>query len=147
MMKSVIVVADSTCARIFSSDSARPALTEIETLMNPRGRLHEREITSDLPGKNKGHGGAGGHAFESRTAPKRHELNEFAKVVGEYINAAQKTNSFSNLLLIAEPSFLGELRTQLSNASTGKVVFELNKNLTHKSPAEISQHLPRDYQH
>ena len=96
MMKSVIVVADSTCARIFSSDSARSALTEIETLMNPRGRLHEREITSDLPGKNKGHGGAGGHAFESRTAPKKHELN---------------------------------------------------KNLTHKSPAEISQHLPSDYQH
>jgi protein required for attachment to host cells len=145
--KNVIVVADSYCARIFTSDSATSKLTEFETLLNPLGRMHERDITSDLPGKNKGASVSGGHTFESKTSPKKHELSEFAKVVGDYVNSARTANDFSNLLLIAEPSFLGELRAQLSKECIKKIVFELNKNLIHKSPESISQYLPKRHIH
>ena len=143
----MIVVADSVCARFFTSNSATSKLKEIETLLNPRGRMHERDITSDLPGRNRGPSEAGGHTFGSRTSPKKHELTEFAKVVGDYVNCARTANEFANLLLIAEPSFLGALRSKLSKESTEKIVFELNKNLTHKSPEGISQHLPKRYAH
>jgi len=44
-------------------------LVEIEALAHTEGRLHDREITSDLPGKIKGEGSVG-HAFEQPTIPK-----------------------------------------------------------------------------
>lgn len=60
MKKTMIVVADSYCARIFNVEAAHSTLTEVETLINPEGRLHDRDITSDLPGKMEGVDGSGG---------------------------------------------------------------------------------------
>lgn len=45
-----IVVADHTCARFFQTDSLSAPREEFETLVHEEGRLHGREITSDLPG-------------------------------------------------------------------------------------------------
>lgn len=139
----VIVVADSTRARLFTTDSASSPLTEIETMAHPEGRLHDRDMTSDLPGKNSGGDGSGGHAYQSRTDPKKHELAAFAKRVADHLDKIPA----STLLLVAEPAFLGELRTHLSNATCEKIVFELDKNLTHHSPEDIRKHLPEFLTH
>ena len=72
-----IVVADSSRARIFTTDSASSPLVEIETMAHPEGRMHDRDITSDLPGKGKGGDGSGGHAYQEETDPKKHELDKF----------------------------------------------------------------------
>ncbi|MFT4937694.1 MAG: protein required for attachment to host cells [Paraglaciecola sp.] len=147
MNKNVVVVADSVCPRIFTSDSARSPLTEVETLLNPQGRLHERDMTSDLPGRSSCHDGSAGYTFDSRATPKKHQLAGFARVVGSYINAVRTANNISSLVLIAEPPFLGELRIHLSNESTDKVIFELNKNLTKQSPEGIFRHLSKRHIH
>jgi protein required for attachment to host cells len=147
-MKTImIVVADSTCARIFTTDSASSPLNEIETMAHPEGRLHDRDITSDLPGKGLGGTGAGGHAYQGETDPKQHELAEFAKRVADYLNDACTANKLSALLLVAAPSFLGELRTQLSSATNKTIVFELNKNIAHLKAEDIRKHLPEFLTH
>jgi protein required for attachment to host cells len=147
MKHTMIVVADSYCARIFNVDAAHPMLTEVETLLNPQARLHDRDITSDLPGKMKGVDGSGGHVYQPRTDPKEHAMAEFARVVAGCVNKVRKENNLAKLLLIAEPSFLGELRAHLAHETAEKIVFELNKNLTQQSPDEISQYLPKDLIH
>ena len=53
----MIVVADSSHARIFTVDSAHSPLNEIETMAHPEGRMHEQDMTSDLPGKDLGNDG------------------------------------------------------------------------------------------
>ncbi|MDH5548038.1 MAG: host attachment protein [Gammaproteobacteria bacterium] len=146
-MSSLIVVADSTLARIFSSESASSPLQEIETMAHPEGRLHDRDITSDLPGKVKGSDGSGGHAFQAETDPKKHELSEFARRVAGYLNSLTKTNKLEHLLIVAAPALLGELRPQLTKETTKKIVFELNKSLTHSTPEEIREHLPEYLTH
>lgn len=143
----MIVVADSTRARIFTADSAHSPLVEIETMAHPEGRLHDRDITSDLPGKDTGGNVSGGHAYQERTDPKKHELVVFAKRVADHLNAARSANKLSNLLLVAEPAFLGELRMHLSTETSEKVVFELDKNLTHQTPEDIREHLPKYLTH
>ena len=143
MKKTMIVVADSYCARIFNVEAAHSTLTEVETLINPEGRLHDRDITSDLPGKMKGVDGSGGHAYQPRTDPKKHAMAEFARLVAGTVNQVHRKNNLANLLLVAEPSFLGELRVHLADETVEKIVFELNKNLTQQSPDEISQYLPK----
>lgn len=147
MKPTMIVVADSTRARIFTTDSPSSPLNEIETMAHPEGKLHDRDITSDLPGKNSGGGGSGGHAYQDETDPKKHELAEFAKRVADYLDDARNANKLSDLLVVAAPAFLGELRAQLSSETNEKIVFELDKNLTHHSIEDIRKHLPEFLTH
>ena len=141
-MSSMIVVADSSRARFFTAASSSSDLIETETLTNSEARLHVRDITSDLPGKSSGGNGSGGHAYQSETDPKKHEVAKFAKRIADRLDAIRNANKLPKLFLVAEPAFLGELRNHLSSATSEKVVFELNKNLAQQNPKDIRKHLP-----
>ncbi len=138
-----ILVADNTHARIFTADAPSSALEEIESLVHTEGRLHDREMTTDLPGKIKSSDGSG-HAFEQPTDPKKHEADMFAHQVAHKLEEAFNTNKFEQLMIIAEPSFLGLLRHCLSEQVKKHVCFELDKNITTQSATDIRKHLP-DY--
>jgi len=137
-----ILVADSSRARIFTADTPSSPLEEIEDFSHTEGRLHDREITSDLPGKIKS-AGAGGHTFEQPTDPKKHEADVFAHRVAQYLEDAHNAHRFDQLLIVASPSFLGLLRNQLPEQIKKLVRFELNKDITLLSAADIRQHLPQ----
>jgi len=137
-----ILVADSTRARIFTADTPSSPLEEIEDFSHTEGRLHDREITSDLPGKIKS-AGAGGHTFEQPTDPKKHEADVFAHRVAQYLEDAHNANRFDQLLIITGPAFLGLLRNQLPEQVKKQVHFELDKEITLLSAADIRQHLPQ----
>lgn len=141
MKPMMIVVADSSRARIFTVDSAHSPLFEVETIAHPEARLHERDMVSDLPGKESGKGGAGDHAYQDKIEPKKEEMIIFAKRIADYLEHARNINKLNKLLLIAAPAFLGELRKQLSTATSNKIVFELDKNLVHHDEVDIRKHL------
>ena len=147
MKPTIIVVADSARARIFTADSDKSPLSEIETMAHPEGRLHDRDITSDLPGKDSAGDSSGGHAYQSETDPKKYELTEFAKRVADYLEKARNANKLSNLLIVAAPAFLGELRAHLTSETREKIVFELDKNITDHSLDDIRKHLPEFLTH
>ena len=136
-----IIVADSTRARIFTVDSASSPLNEIETMAHPEGRIHEKDLVSDLPGKASGKGGGGDHAFQEKIEPKREEMIEFAKRIADYLDETRKSNKLNKLVLVAAPAFLGELRNHLSKETGEKIVFELDKNLAQHSEEDIRHHL------
>ena len=140
-MKSMIVVADSVRARIFTADSSHSPLIEIETMAHPEGRIHEQDMVSDLPGKDSGKGGSSDHGFQEKIEPKEQEMIMFAKRVADYIEDSRKANKLKNLILVAAPAFLGELRTHLSNETRETIVFELDKNIAHHSVEDIRKHL------
>lgn len=139
-----VVVADSTRARIFNAESSSAALCEQEELVSPEGRLHDRDITADLPGRSFDSNKAGGrHALEPTTDPK-HELSlEFARTIARHLDAARVKHNFEQLVIVAAPSFLGLLRDQLSATCRKIVAFELNKNLVQQTAEEIRGHLPK----
>ena len=141
MKLTLILVADNVRARIFTAETPSSPLEEIEALAHAEGRLHDREITSDLPGKIKGEGNVG-HAFEQHTDPKKHEAENFAHRIAQYMEEAHNANKLEQLLIIAEPSFLGLLRNQLPEQIKKLVCFELDKNITTHSVDDIRRHLP-----
>ena len=144
MKTTMIVVADSTRARIFTwAADDRVALKELEDMANPEGRLHERDMTSDLPGKESGSSGAGGHVYDKKDSPKKHQQLTFAKRVSTHLDKERKANKLSKLLLIVAPEFLGELRSQFSNELSKLVIFELSKNLVTHDVADIRKHIPK----
>lgn len=142
-MTMMIVVADSARARIFTADTARSPLNEIETMAHPEGRMHEQDLVSDMPGKDAGKGGGGDHAFQEKVEPKEQEMIVFAKRVADYLDDARKANKLSKLIIAAAPAFLGELRTHLSSETSKKIIFELDKNIAHDSAEDIRQHLSK----
>jgi len=144
MKSTMIVVADSARARIFTWESDdHVLLKELEDMAHPEGRLHERDMTSDLPGKDSGVAGAGGHAYENKDSTKKHQQIEFAKRVSTHLDAQRKANKLSKLLLISAPEFLGELRSQFSNELSKLIAFELPKNLAALDATEIRKHIPK----
>ena len=141
MKPTLILVADNSRARFFTAETPTSPLVEIEAMAHIEGRLHDREITSDLPGKIKGDGKMG-HAFEQATDPKKHEADNFAHRIARYLEETHNANRFQQLLMIADPSFLGLLRNQLSENIKKLICFELDKNITTHSVNDIRKHLP-----
>jgi protein required for attachment to host cells len=138
-----IVVANNTQARIFTAQTPSSPLEEIEGFAHTENRLHDREMTTDLPGRIKSADGSG-HAFEQPTDPKKHEADNFARQIAHHLNDAHNLNKFEQLLIIAEPSFLGLLRNHLTEQVKKLICFELDKNIVLQTTEEIRKHLP-DY--
>ncbi|MDD5581238.1 MAG: host attachment protein [Methylobacter sp.] len=136
-----ILVADSARARIFTTESSTSPLVELEDLAHTASRLLDREITSDLPGRVKSSNGIG-HALEQPTDPKKHEADLFAHHLAHCLEEAYNANKFVQLFIIAEPSFLGLLRNHLPEQIKKQVCFELDKNITMQTAADIRKHLP-----
>jgi protein required for attachment to host cells len=137
-----ILVADSSRARIFSADTPSAPLKEINSLAHPEGRVHEQNLTSDLPGHHSDTTGAGRHGFQDETEPKEQEVIDFAKHIAKHLEQARSTNKFKQLLIVAAPAFLGTLRSELSDQTRKMVSIELDKNLTQQKPEDIRSHLP-----
>ena len=144
MSSSMVVVANSTGSRIFTMESSKSPLQEIETMVNPEGRLHENDMVSDLPGKHSGIGGSK-HAFHEKSDPKEHEMSFFAKRVADYLDDVRTSNKLGKLLLVVEPSFLGELRHNLSNEIKNMIIFESDKNIVDHNLDDIRKHLPKHF--
>ena len=141
MIPTWLVVADNGKARIFTVSSHKGPIEEIESIVHAEARLHEQNMTSDLPGRGSGKGGAG-HSYQDEVSPKDQENINFAKQIASELDAARKDGKFKQLMLVAAPAFLGNLRNQLP-AQTQKITcFELAKNMSHLNAKEIRELLP-----
>ena len=133
MTTRLVVAADSTRARFFSMTNLAPQWRELEDLVHPQSRLHARDIVSDRPGRGLDRGGEGRHAMDPATDAHRHEVETFARAVAERIERMRTHNEVDEIVLVAPPRFLGELRAQLSAHAARLVVDEVAKNLVQSS--------------
>lgn len=135
-----LVVADSSKARIFLTDSRTGPIKEIESIVHTEARLHEQDMTSDLSGRNKG-SGDGGNVYQSKINPKDQENINFAKSIANTLDDARKKEKFKQIILISPPDFLGHLRHNLNSQTRKLVFFELTKNFSQLKAEEINAHL------
>ncbi len=137
-----ILTADRARARIFTAESSRGPLIEMEDLVHPEARLRAQGLTSDAPGRTYDGGRQGGHTVGHEDDPGRIEAERFAKEVCEALSLARKAGRFEKLYVVAAPTFLGLLRECLDPATRRLVAGELDKNLAAHAAAEIRAHLP-----
>ena len=129
-MKSTwIIVAESARARIFTASETGGSLREVADLSHPESRLHNRELSSDSPGRTFDSHGDGRHGMEQATEPKEQEAHAFAMEIARQVERARHDGSFDSLVLVAPPKFLGRLRQALSKPALDSVIAELDKNL------------------
>lgn len=137
-----IAVANAARARVLQADSPTGELHEVASYVHPAARLHEQELTSDLPGRSFDSAGEGRHAMEEPHSPKEHEADKFAQELAERLEQGRTRHLYQRLILIAGPAFLGRLRKHLSAEAAACVTLELDKDLTQTDLAALRRHLP-----
>jgi protein required for attachment to host cells len=70
-----------------------------------------------------------------------HALEEerFAATIAERLNRAAEENRFEHIVIAAPPKVLGELRREYSKKLQGKIVAEIDKDLTHHTFSDIAK--------
>jgi protein required for attachment to host cells len=141
MLKTWVLVADSSRARFFSIDNPKGPLKEFEDRVCPGARMHGIERLTDGTTRAHRHGNEH-HTFPPPAPTKDQEVIDFAREVATRADAGRIQGDFERLVLVAAPDFLGTLRKKLP-APTAKLVDRtIDKNLTQLSAAEIRRHLP-----
>jgi len=150
-----IVIADQSQARFLDVPSrhalADPAIevTLSERLTDPAAHLHDRDFKSDAPGPSYERGpiqggrrsAAAHHGVGENRSPRAHEAELFARRIIESLEGAHSRAAFDQLLLVAEPHFLGLLRHFLSAPLRTALIAELHKDLGHEQGPHLREHL------
>ena len=135
MKRRWILIGDGSRAKILEKTN--------EGLRNIGLTHHSSEIPIH---KDKGHHQPGAvspsvvhakHSFPPHEEWGFFEKHEFAKKMAHLIN--QNTDNFEELLLIAEPKILGEIRSYLDKQALEKIVNEVPKDYTHTPIKEIEE--------
>jgi len=139
-MTTWILVADSSRAKIYETNSQSDVLHELKTLNHSKSRLHEQLVSSDLPGSHAGIGGSR-HHYDTETGIKEYEEIEFAEDINKELQKAKNRNQFSKLVVVSPPHFLGILRKNFHSNVANSIALEVDKNLVKMKPKEIISHL------
>ena len=139
-----IIAADASRARILQVTDRAQQLEEVEDLLNPEGRVHDRELISDAHPRLSSHSGGGPGSDREETSAAEHATELFAKRVGNYLESARTAHRYDRLHLIAPPRFLGQLRKELGKEVQKLVAEELPKDLSWLNARDIqAQYLNR----
>lgn len=147
-MSSCVLVADGGRARIFRlvKRARSAALTEVADLIRPTARLAARQLTSDATGRvfARSRSGAGPRAAARAGAgsdadPHQTEIERFARRVCRLLDDERRDAALEEVVIIAEPHFLGQLRAHLSAPTRRLVTREVPRNLTRETAARIRQ--------
>jgi len=138
-----ISAADASRARILQVTDRQRELAEVEDLLNPEGRVHDRELISDAHARSSRHAGGGPGSDREEMSAAEHATELFAKRVGEYLDKARTAHRYDRLHLIAPPKFLGQLRKELGKEVQKLVAEELPKDLSWLNTRQLEQSLAR----
>jgi protein required for attachment to host cells len=137
-----ILVADSTRARLLqkTEPSGYQDIGGVDFIGDSRRSI---EINSDRPGRSFDSHGSGRHAMEPSTDPQELEKRRFAERLGAHLDDQCALKAFDQLVVIASPHMLGDLRDVFSDQVKERVVEEIDKDITKLSPVEMNSALER----
>lgn len=144
----LILLADASRARLLRALNRHHPPEELRQWVHPESRMHASELgydesqprTHDRMGHHR-------HKIEPHQAPTRQEADQFARQLGEALDAALRDDSEARLVLFAPPRFLGQLREHLGDHAAAAVVHEKDSELTLLEPREVLEHLPEKVWH
>lgn len=127
-----IVVADDSGARVFKTLGRSPQLTCFQEFDHPQAHERASERGSDRPGRSFDSVGGARHAMGAEVDSHRQEERRFAHELAHYLTQAYDRRDFSELVLVAAPQFLGELRQALGDTLKEHIVETLDKDFPKK---------------
>lgn len=126
-----IVVAQRSGARIYKRvDARRPWFHH--AIDNPAGRLRDREINTDRPGRDQV-----GEAH-------MHEAQVFATYLAEELDKSRARGEFDRLVIFAEPRFQGMIKGALKAPTRKTLEYTSRKDLGKVPDRELAEKLQNE---
>lgn len=141
MSRTRIVVADQAEAVFYDTTSPTMPPREVARISDPAAHLHDRDFSSDRPGRCHAKGRGTRHAFGGENDPRHREAMSFARRIARRLDETRRKDEFDELIVVAGPPFLGLLRDELSKPTRARVVQEVRKDLVHGTVEELRRHL------
>ncbi|HEU5337771.1 MAG TPA: host attachment protein [Sulfuricaulis sp.] len=136
-----ILVAHRGGARVFENKGPGKGLNLLHDIPHPEGRLKNKDIGSDKPGRSFDSRGQGRHSLSSEQEPTAHLAEQFAKQLSSLLEDGRNQQRYRKLVLVAEPRFLGNLRAVLSAPTAALVSGVVGKDLGGVNPHDMPKHL------
>lgn len=139
-----IVVADGETARIYS---ALGRTARLEQALPYELRMPDpptREQGADKPGRVFDSHGAGRHAIQPHADWHREAKHQFAREIAELLKRKAQEDQFDELVVVAPPPVMGDLRKDFDEHTKARVKAEVTKDLTKLSPTELQDYLTRE---
>ena len=140
MANTWIVAADASRARVLQVAGPK-RLVEVDNLLNPEGRLQNREVNTDAAGRFSGPDRPGGHSSGDENRTMDHQDERFAKRLGDYLDKARTEHRYDELVLVAPPRFLGMIRKELGKEVEKLVAGQVPKDLSWFNQRELENYL------
>lgn len=136
-----VMVADAARARFFLSEGAEIRPLDDATFENPAAHGHSRDLVSDRPGRSIESVGGAHHAEEPKHDPHRTAKAAFARQVADFVEQNARESKFDDLVMVAPPQLLGDLRSALGRHAAARLVGTAPKDLMKIPAAELKSHL------
>ncbi len=114
-----ILVAHRGGARLFENKGPGKGLNLLHDIPHPAGRLKNKEIGADKPGRSFDSRGQSRHSLSTEQEPTAHVTEQFAKQLSTMLDDGRRQQLYGKLVLVAEPRFLGSLRARLERTHRG----------------------------
>jgi protein required for attachment to host cells len=134
------IIADGGRARFVERDEAGAYRTVLSFVA---ADLHKRssDLGRDRPARVKESANTARHAVQPRRDLHEAAKEDFIALVAEQIEAEHGRDQFDQLVLIAPPGVLTELKQKLSKPLVQIVVKDLQKDLTKVPDHDLGEHL------
>ena len=137
-----IVVADQAEAIFYDLSSLKARPTEVARISDPAAHLHDRDFSSDRPGRSYESVGGARHAIARENEPRRREAVKFAKEIAGRLDQDRRKKEYEQLIVVAAAPFRSLMRTEFSTDTTACIVHEVPKDLVHSPVEVLREHLP-----
>ncbi len=135
------VVADGVRARVVELNGGNVTSPLGEDFIGVN--LKSREINADRPGRGHESRGTVRHAKEPPTDPHRKVKADFARDLAEVLEHELALHRYDELVIVAAPQTLGDLRATLPETVRKRVVKEIDKDITHLPDHQLGERLMR----
>lgn len=135
----MVVVADGRKMLLFRNDGDAQ-YPKLEVVKHDEKEIPAtRDIGTDAPGRTQQAGGLGGVAGYEQTDFHQLEEDRFAAETAEMLRKRALRNEFSQLIVVAPPKALGELRKHYHKEVEARIIGEIAKDITNRPTPEIEK--------
>jgi protein required for attachment to host cells len=127
---SYVLVADGAKLLFFRNEGDADALDLKVVDAEQQADPADRDIKTDLAGQKPGSPGAGGGSTAGEADFHQQAEDRFAADAAARINRAALDGAFEQLIIVAAPKTLGELRKHYAKQLAPKILAEIAKDLT-----------------
>ncbi len=138
------VVASQKTVKVFTEVPERSRLKLLSTLDNPLGRERTRALIRKQAGMGVKSMGRTGFVRYSQT--KRHDPHEeaaiqFSKEIAKFLKKQSQEKNFTSLTIVAEPHFLGKMKSSMEPSLQKMVVKWVKKDLEKTPKSQLPKFL------